>query len=85
MTSQSVPSPSTTACFSSARSSARMSSRSRAARSNSSAAAACRISASIRRMKRAVWPAMKSQKSSASLRCSAALTRCTHGAEHLPM
>src|ERR1700750_2949652 len=46
MTSQSVPSPSTTACFSIARSSARRSSRSRAARSNSSSRAACFLSAS---------------------------------------
>jgi hypothetical protein len=62
-----------------------MSSRSRAARSNSSPAAACFISASMRRMNRDVWPAMKSQKSSASFLCSASLTRSTHGAEHLPM
>ncbi len=62
-----------------------MSSRSRAARSNSSAAAAWRMSASMRRMNRAVCPAMKSQKSSASSRCSCSLTRPTQGAEHLPM
>ena len=85
MTSQSVPSPSTTACFSIARSSARRSSRSRAARSNSSSRAACFISASRRLANRLVCPAMKSQKSSASRRCSSALTRLTHGAEHLPM
>ena len=36
-------------------------------------------------MNRAVWPDMKSQNSSASSRCSASLTRPTHGAEHLPM
>ena len=85
MTSQSVPSPSTTACFSSARSSAWMSSRSRAARSYSSAAAAARISRLEPLVNRAVWPAMKSQNSSARLRCSSALIRPTHGAEHLPM
>ena len=62
-----------------------MSSRSRAARSYSSAAAAARISASSRRVNRAVWPAMKSQNSSARRRCSASLIRSTQGAEHLPM
>ena len=85
MTSQSVPSPSTTACFSRARSRALRSSRTRAARSYSSAAAASFISAVSFLVNFAVCPAMKSQKSSASARCSAALTRCTQGAEHLPM
>ncbi len=33
----------------------------------------------------AVWPAMKSQKSSTMRRCSSASTRPTQGAEHLPM
>ena len=69
----------------SARSSAPMSSRSRAARSKSSSAAAVRISRSSALTKRSVLPAMKSQKSSASARCSSSLTRSTHGAEHLPI
>src|SRR4029077_14546947 len=56
MTSQSVPSPSTTACFSIARSRARRSSRSRAARSNSSSRAACLISASRRLAERLGLP-----------------------------
>ena len=43
------------------------------------------ISRSSRRTNRSVLPAMKSQKSSASARCSSGLTRPTHGAEHLPM
>ena len=80
-----MPSPNTTACFSIARSRARRSSRSRAARSYSSTLAAAFISASRREANRLVWPAMKSQKSSARARCSSALIRLTHGAEHLPM
>ncbi len=36
-------------------------------------------------MKRLVWPDMKSQKSSASSRCSSSVIFLTHGAEHLPM
>ncbi len=64
--SASVASPSTTAFFSMARSSAIMSSRRRAACSYSIAAAASFIFASTRRMNLAVSPAMKSQKSSAS-------------------
>ena len=85
MTSQSVPSPSTTACFSSARSSALTSSRSRAAFSYSSASEAALISAVSFLVNLAVCPAMKSQKSSASARCSSSLIRPTHGAEHFSM
>ena len=84
-TSASVPSPKTTACFSIARRSAPMSSRIRAARSNSSSADAAAISRSSRRIIRSVLPAMKSTKSSTMARCSSAVTRPTHGAEHLPM
>ena len=84
-TSASVPSPSTTACFSTARRTAPRSSRSRAARSKSSSAAAAAISFSSRRIIGSALPAMKSQKSSTIARCSSALTRPTHGAEHLPM
>ena len=62
-----------------------MSSRRRAARSYSSASEAAFISAVSFLVKRAVWPDMKSQKSSASSRCSSSLIRFTHGAEHLPM
>ena len=64
MTSASVPSPSTTACFSSALRSAPRSSRSRAACSKSIASDAAYISRSMRRTKALVLPAMKSQKSS---------------------
>ena len=63
-TSASVPSPSTTACFSSARLSAPRSSRSRAAFSKSWAADAAYISRSMRLTNADVCPAMKSQKSS---------------------
>ena len=62
-TSASVPSPSTTACFSTARRSAPRSSRSRAAFSKSSSAAAAAISFSSRRISGSALPAMKSQKS----------------------
>ncbi len=62
-----------------------MSSRSRAARSNSMAAEAAYISFSSRFTNAAVWPPMKSQKSSTICRCSSGLTRPTQGAEHLPM
>ncbi len=85
MTSASVPSPSTTACFSSALLSAPRSSRSRAAFSKSIASLAAYISFSMRRTNALVWPAMKSQKSSTISRCSAALTLPTQGAEHLSM
>jgi len=60
-------------------------SRSRAARSNSNSSEACIISRSSRFTNVSVRPAMKSQKSSTIARCSSALTRSTHGAEHLPM
>ena len=72
MTSASVPSPSTTACFSSALLRAPRSSRSRAAFSKSSASEAAYISLSTRRTKALVWPPMKSQKSSTIARCSSA-------------
>ncbi len=84
-TSASVPSPSTTVCFSIARRSAATSSRSRAARSNSSSALASAISRSSLRTMVSVRPAMKSQKSSTISRCRCALTLPTQGAEHLPM
>ena len=84
-TSASVPSPSTTACFSTARRSAPRSSRSRAAFSKSSSAAAAAISFSSRRISGSALPAMKSQKSSTISRCSSAVTWPMHGAEHLPM
>ena len=84
-TSASVPSGRTTALFSRAFRRAARSSRSRAARSYSIASLASRICCSMRRTKRCVCPAMKSQKSSASCRWAAASTRPTHGAEHLSM
>ena len=73
------------ACFSSARLIAPRSSRSRAARSKSSASEAAYISFSMRRMNGRVCPAMKSQKSSTISRCSSAVTLPTQGATHLPM
>ena len=85
MTSASVPSPNTTACFSSAFSMAARSSRSRAAFSKSSASEAAYISLRIRLTNAAVWPPMKSQKSSTIRRWSSALMLPTHGAEHLSM
>jgi len=85
MMSASVPSPSTTACFSSALVRAARSSRRRAAFSKSRASEAAYISFSIRLTKVVVCPAMKSQKSSTIARCSSALTRPTHGAAHLSM
>ena len=62
-----------------------MSSRSRAARSYSSASLAARISRSSRLIIGPAWPAMNWQKSSTMSRCSSGVTRPTHGAEHLPM
>jgi hypothetical protein len=62
-----------------------MSSRRRAASSNSSWSLASCISRSRRRTIVSVLPAMKSQKSSTMRRCSSAVTEPTHGAEHLPM
>ena len=85
MTSTSEPSPSTTACFSSARSIAPRSSRSRAAFSKSWRSEAAYISRSIRLMNGRVWPAMKSQKSSTIARWSSAEMLPTQGAEHLSM
>jgi hypothetical protein len=62
-----------------------MSSRSRAACSNSSEADASCMRFSSRLTNLVVLPAMKSQKSSAMARCSSGLTRPTQGAEHLSM
>ena len=61
------------------------SSRSRAARSKSSASEAAYISFLMRRRNAVVWPPMKSQKSSTIARCCSAVTLPTHGAEHLSM
>ena len=85
MTSASVPSPRTTACFSSALRIAPRSSRSRAAFSKSIASEAAYISRSMRRTKALVLPAMKSQKSSTIRRCSSGVTLPTQGAAHLSM
>ena len=68
-----------------ARFNAEMLSRSRAARSKSSAAAASFICCSMSRANRSVLPARKSQKSLTIRRCSSALTRSIQGAEHLSM
>src|SRR5215467_13191961 len=62
-----------------------MSSLSRAALSYCSASEASFISAVSFLMNRAVCPDMKSQKSSASSRCSSSVIRLTQGAEHFPM
>lgn len=62
-----------------------MSSRSRAARSNSNCSLASAISRSSLRTIVSVRPAMKSQKPSTISRCRSAETLPTQGAEHLPM
>ena len=62
-----------------------MSSRSRAACSKSRLADASLMRRSSRLTNFAVFPAMKSQKSSAMAWCSSGVTRPTQGAEHLSM
>ena len=85
-TSASVPSPSTTACFSSARRSADEIVAQPGGPLEVEFARRPRSSGVPGRGRyRSVLPDRKSQKSSTILRCSSALTRPTHGAEHLSM